>query len=1203
MDDRFLQESGLQVYSGTELLLKGALESGVGLLTGYPGSPLADFFDAARSAKELLLEKGIVFEMANNEALAAARLNGSQMSDIRALAVMKSVGAHVASDSLSLGNLAKASHNGGALVVIGDDPWSDSTQVPADSRFLCAHLHLPVLEPSTFQELKDWVRYGFEFSAASSLFLAYLVTTNQADGGGTVEVFPNQYPKINQHQRATLDTSTLPLEQTVLLPPRTGRREEDLPLRFRMLLEAVRIAGLNRIVYPSAKRQPLGFISSGLAYCYLQQALDELGMCAQVPILKLGLTYPLDAELLRQFADMADELFVVEEKRGFLEAQVTQTLKELYQTGRLDRFPKVWGKAFPDGLEGFPETRGLNTSIVEAQLIPLFQRMPKNGWLIDLQRLEQEQRLIDLTAKTRVQIPVRTPTFCPGCPHRDSSSVLLEIKRDFQDPSYMRRVHRRGPVDLVFHGDTGCYTMLMFEPNAALMHNYSGMGLGGGTGAGINRFITNKQAVFMGDSTFFHSGMIAISDSIKHGQDIAYVILDNKTTAMTGHQPTAGNEQDIFGQWTVAQDIEEVVRGMAKSTSIDVVRVNPAYHRTYRRTLEEALLKDGVKVVIADKECGITFHRRKRAERFKTVKERGFLPQERHINITPEVCEFCLECTRVTGCPGLTTVDTPYGTKIATDLSTCVTDGACTQVLACPSFEEVVIHRTEAPPTVEAVPVEVDQLPEPARRPFAGRWSAYLAGVGGMGVGTMTAILVRAGMREGFRIRFSERKGLAIRNGGVFSHVIYTEQTEAYAPIIPYGKADLLLGIDLLEAVRGIDPEIHFRVASPAYTAAVVNTTKTPTITTLIGKEDFDPRQLEEYLREVMRPGAYFGADLAELSEHCLGSDLYANLMLLGAAYQNGWLPVSKQSLLWAIGATLRKDELAKNLQAFALGRQLIANPAAFANLHRVETSEELLHQRHEWLAAEGRRGRWLAASYERLVRRSLAAMPMLDAPARCDFVRRVYDLMRYEDLAYAKSYADRVRATYARDRATHGWAATKAVIWYLFKMMAIKDEVYVAYLLTSPEKLERDRQRYQVDQARGDVMQYRHFNRPSFPLFGREIEFGWRSKHWQLRLMSRAKFLRRLLRRWHERERSFRDWYYQLVDGLTYDDARGYELYLQVLRAPEMVRGYRKVRYPTMIEAQRRVEQWLREAQLPVPKLPRSIAVASPVHTETVSP
>src|SRR4051812_28768187 len=205
----------------------------------------------------------------------------------------------------------------------------------------------------------------------------------------------------------------------------------------------------------------------------------------------------------------------------------------------------------------------------------------------------------------------RTPTFCPGCPHRDSSAVLLEIRKNLADPAYMKRVHNRPAVDLVAHGDTGCYTMLMFAPTEQLMHNYSGMGLGGGTGSGIDPFITNKQLVFMGDGTFFHSGQLAISNSIKANQDICYIILENGTTAMTGHQEHAGVDEDLLGNKHYIQDIEKIVRGMAAHTPIKIVKMSPAERDDYKKMLEETILSDGVKIIIADKECGITYNRTK----------------------------------------------------------------------------------------------------------------------------------------------------------------------------------------------------------------------------------------------------------------------------------------------------------------------------------------------------------------------------------------------------------------------------------------------------------------------------------------------------------------------------------------------------------------------------------------------------------------
>ncbi len=310
------------------------------------------------------------------------------------------------------------------------------------------------------------------------------------------------------------------------------------------------------------------------------------------------------------------------------------------------------GKEFPGGLTGIPATRGLNPSILIERLAPLARFFHDPNLVIDQKRIDCAVELIHETDKFDIQIPLRTPTFCPGCPHRDSASVLMEMKKQFIDPRYMKQHHQRGPVDLVFHGDTGCYTMLMFEPTKDLMHNYSGMGLGGGTGAGIDPFITNKQVVFLGDSTFFHSGMLGISNALKQGQDITYIILDNATTAMTGHQPTPAMDVDIVGGQTYKQNIDGIVDAMI-GQGVPVVRANPAYRETWKQLLEETVLRDGVKVIVADKECGITFHRRESREERREIREHGFLTEKRFVNINPDVCEYCLECTLATGCPGL----------------------------------------------------------------------------------------------------------------------------------------------------------------------------------------------------------------------------------------------------------------------------------------------------------------------------------------------------------------------------------------------------------------------------------------------------------------------------------------------------------------------------------------------------------------------
>lgn len=1205
VDPRFTKDHGTEVYTGNELLVKGCLETrgGTHLWTGYPGSPIAGFFDTAQEIAELLKARGIRAAMANNEALGVAMVNGSQMLGLRAIALQKSVGVHVAADALALGNLVGAHPEGGAVIVLGDDPWSDSTQVPADSRFLARHLMMPVLEPSDAQEIKDWINLAFTLSRESELYIGYLVSTNQVDGGGSVQVFPNQFPEVNTRNRAVLDTGAIDFERNVLLPPRTWRKEQNLPERFARLWASARRHQANQILappHPAAPNTGLGFITSAAAYCYLQHALAELGLFGCFPILKLGLTYPLDPELLKEFAHGKSDLYVIEERRPFLEGQVVEVLNQARQIAppgsSLARL-RIWGKQFPFGLRGIPSARGLNPSKLIERLGPLFLAMPELDGVIDAARVRREVELVVQLKAVRMEIPARTPTFCPGCPHRDSASVLLEIKQSFRDPLYMERAHGTAPVDLVFHGDTGCYTMLMFEPTKDLMHNYSGMGLGGGTGAGIDPFIRNKQVVFMGDSTFFHSGQIAISNSIKNRQDITYVILDNKTTAMTGHQPTPSIAPDLMGETTFAQNIERIVAAMTEpaQTGATIVRVNPAERETYRRLLEKAILQDGVKVVVADKECGITFHRREaRAER-RTIQAKGFLPEKRFINITPEVCENCLECTKATGCPGLTLVQTPYGPKVQTDLSWCVSDGACTRftvftgnggprVKACPSFEEVIVRRRTKPPAL-IDQFDFERLAEPPRWSRGKVWHGYLAGVGGMGIGTATAVLVLAGQKEGLRVQFCDKKGLAIRNGGVYSMITLAQPDAPYTSnLIPYGKADLILGVDVLEAVRAIDPSTNQRVASRERTAAIVNTHKTPTILTLLGKDDFQVARLEAILKAHTLADQYFSHDVSELSERCFGTQLYANIMMLGVAFQRGLLPLGLEALTWGIRTSMGAAA-EENLKAFNLGRLLADRPDVVKPAGLVwrepETYEEVLADKTDILARMWRRGLAAATAYRDLVAQTVKQLRLEPDTAR-DLALRVYDLLVFEDLDYARRYVELIQRVHAADQADYGYAATRAAIWNLHRVMVIKDEVYVAHLLTSEEKYRRDRARYNVDPARGDRLVYRHFNRPQFRLLGLELAWDMRTRDWMLRLMRHLRWLRRLLPDWHREEKEFRDWYCRLVERfpkLATDSAR-YDTLVRVLKLPEEVCGYREIRYPKMAAARRQAEAWLEELQ-----------------------
>jgi indolepyruvate ferredoxin oxidoreductase len=1169
MDKRFLQESGLEVYTGTELVLKGALESGFHLLTGYPGSPVSDIFDSVQNIAPYLIQNGILAQIANNEALAAARLNGSQLAGLRSIAVMKSVGFHVAADALATGNMAKSKHLGGVLIVVGDDPWSDTTQVPVDSRRLSDHLFIPVLEPSTFQEIKDWIKIGFEISEESDLYITYLLTTYLSEGGGSVQVFPNRPPsRVSTINKITINTDQIPTEHTILLPPYTACLEEEtLKIKFPLLFESVRKKQINQI-FSGKQKLPLAFVAAGESFLYLQEALNQMQLTDYFTILKLGMTYPIDPQIMEELFDQYSTIIVVEEKRKFIELQIRNIAIDLFQNHKIKEIPKIYGKIFPGNFKGFPEDHGLNPTIIIKTLAPLLEEM--NGLVEDKKPIKELVIHLDELSMYDVKIPLRTPTFCPGCPHRDSSSVLLELVNDFKNDHYMKKHYKTNPIDIVFHGDAGCYSMLFMPPNGPLMHNYSGMGLGGGTGAGLSPFSTNKSINFLGDSTFFHSGWAGISDSIKNNQDILYIILDNKTTAMTGHQPHPGVDVNLVGQKTVAQDIEKVLMGLTEGEEISLVRINPENRSEYRKLLESLIMEDGVKFVIADKECGITFQRRKkRALNIEKI-QKGYISKETRININEKACEFCLECTRLTGCPGLTLTETLYGTKMSTDLSWCVSDMACVRIKACPAFEEITIFREKSTAVRQ---LDINSIPKPNIFPTNNAiWRVHIAGVGGMGIGSSTAILVEAAKIDGFYVNFCDKKGIAIRNGGVYSQITLTKAPKFVSPLFPHGEADLLLGLDSLEAVRGLDPKANFRIASPEKTYAVVNTHKAPTILTLMGKDSFSSENLIQTIEKYTKK--YFGADLAKISEDQLGNKLYVNAMLLGLASQLGLLPIQMESLITAIQQTFRLEEANENIKAFHLGRNIAYQPDLYLDL-KTNSVDEFINQKAKYLHSDKK--------FKSRLEKFFQDCPDLQLTNHQQFqlVDRFYELIQYENYHYAHQYLNLIQSVYKKDSIKYNYQATKTTMQYLYNVMVIKDEVYVAHLLSSPEKYEADSQRFKVNFKNGDRVTYKHFNRPQFDILGLKIEFDLISRDWMLKIMKHFKFLRKILIQWHAQEKKFRSWYISLIEKFQYNTQLEYEKWNEVFALPNTVRGYRKIRYPKIDAAIQSAKNILNETTI----------------------
>src|SRR5881296_594039 len=1196
-DKRFVQGSGINAFNGNELIVKGALESKVGLMAGYPGSPVAEVFTILEENAEILRECGLWAEMTNDESQGAAALNGALDVGVNAIAVMKSVGLNVAADPINIINYADklglSGKRGGAVVVCGDDPHASSTQVAGDSRQLMQHLKMPVMEPSTPQELKDWIGEALKLSIFSNLVVGYLITTYLAEGGGNVTVYENQQPEISFKNPISMDLSKIDIPGRVSIPPNTWDLEKQIiRVRFPKVNEYVRQNKLNKLLYSDDKtRHRIGFVAAGISYSYLEQALWELGCDKQFPLLKQAVTFPVEPEIVEQLAGQVDNIIVVEEKSPFIENQIKGILRDLMQEERVKTTPQVYGKAFPDG-DGFPEEGGFTPSMVIEKVGHLVMDMSDPATKIDQKRINQELDLIAEIKAYGLLVPPRTHGFCAGCPHRETLSAVKKMR---EQPA-----HR----DIFAHGDIGCYSM-SFLPPFAEMYNLTAMGLGGAAGSGMDPFVTNKQYALMGDSTFFWRGITAISNSIKEGQDILYIILDNKTTAMTGHQPTPASGHNIMGDKTIAQDIEGIVRAMGRD-QIYVRKMPPSNREKYMKELDKAFGMPGVKVVIADKECGITFHKRKRSERNKIIDKQGYIPRETFINISQEVCENCRECTKNTGCPGLTIIDTDYGEKIGIDQSTCVSDTYCTKIMACPSFEKVIVTRSK-PPIPRVKKISLDNIPAPTRHEFSDTWSAFISGVGGMGVGVLSSTLARAGTKEGYTVKFNDKKGLAIRNGAVSAHINYAKDRAKISTIVPNGKADLLVGLDMLEAERSL---IY---ASRARTTAVVNSSIIPTIPMLAGMMNY-PSDVEDNIRKHTNSDEYFSGRIGEISELFYGNKLFTNIILLGMAFQKGLIPVSEKNLVDAIMETVSASQRNRNMEAFRLGRKLVVEPELleFKNIvadekilqlfGAKETYQQLLDRKSDtilhsyWMFWKGRTA---AEAYRSIVQDAVSKMN-LDEETNRNLARRVYDMVMWGGLDYARKYVDRVLEVFIVDRADKDYQAPKTVIMNLAKVNAIKDEIYTPLLVTDEEKLERDKIRYNVDEENGDRIKYVHLNRPEFEILGKQVRFNlpqWLAHNWLMNIFKHARFTRSILTRWgwHKRELGFRDWYNDEVIGFFLKTAnKSYELALRGLRVINdpyrpsefAVTGFREVIYPKMEKARRDFEQLIGSTP-PLPEIP----------------
>ena len=1118
--------SKIDILNGNELLIQGALEAGFNLYTGYPGSPLADFFNILHEEKDDLHKKGIRVAIANSEANAAAMASGGKMAGQNVLVAMKSMGLHVASDALSVGNFANPGmdQNGeraGVVVVVGDDPWSISTSTPADSRYLFKHLHMPFLEPSTPQELKDWMIKALELSKKSSVYTGLLLTTFMAEGGGRVEVGEAQNLS---HDLVELDPATFNLGANVMVPPNSLIADKEMILtRFPKMKQVLESLMLDEEF--GNKDSKIGIISGGAVFETLKQVLEESELLGKFRLYKAASSYPVNEKQLLPFLKGIEKLIVVEEKRGFLEAEI----KDVMLKSGLSY--SVFGKEFQAGekyVSGFPAFGGLTYEIIYKKLQEILD-------ILDWQKSD-EVCLKDLPTpiKLDVLIPRRLPTFCPGCPHRETLSVMKEV----------RGVLAKDNIKLISHGDVGCYSLSFLEPFKE-MHDLSAMGQGGSLAAGADIFTSNPSVVLMGDSTFFHSGLTSISNSVQLGHNITYILLDNDNTAMTGHQMSPGSGISVEGDKRPRQKMLEVARSLQVTEAIEV---NPSDRFFYKNLLLEFVKKPGTKVIVSNKECGLTFHGRKKREERKlfskgeTESVRGFY------QINTLACEDCRACVDMTGCPGLSQTFDAYGTKVMIDPQICVSDSYCTKIKACPSFE--LVNVSDYHPTKykkESKKLENKVLPDPVvvksmdQVASGDDFRALVIGVGGSGVTTISRVLAEASRemegRDDLNFKFVDQKGLAQRNGSVSSHVTVYSNKKSHGQVIPLSSSDLVLSPDLLEGARALD------YLGSEGVLVVDQDFQIPLSILLDRGVDNDPMTRESLQNELKEKlgDRLIMAPMKEMCFEQFEKSVYSSAMLLGIVFQAGRMPFSLNSLKGAFQRAVPKAEFENNWQAFQMGREWF-----LGQIKPISASKDMMSLWKEsvglvaypWQNPE--RFKSLFTNYkDQLIRNFPEIEPEHMAQYAHDIM--VFDqghsLPRFmEDAMILKSH--------------YQGEDLKRALRTLAKTYWIKDEVFVSHQMISPVKLARDKERYS---GLGTSFKVVHINRPAFDIFGKKIEFDFSPRPWMLKVMRHMRILRTLMPDWHKEERRLSG----IIRKELLNKASEHRL-----RELEQVKGYREIRY-----------------------------------------
>ncbi|HEX6794500.1 MAG TPA: indolepyruvate ferredoxin oxidoreductase family protein [Casimicrobiaceae bacterium] len=1139
LDDKYELRPGRVFLTGVQALVRllilqrqrdsrAGLDTG-GFVSGYRGSPLGGLDQALWKAQKFLDRAHVKFQPGLNEDLAATAVWGTQqvtmyegatVDGVFAMWYGKGPGVDRCGDVFKHANFAGTSKHGGVLVLAGDDHAAKSSTLPHQSDHQFSAAMMPVLYPSSVQEILDLGLHGWAMSRYSGCWVGFKCVSDTVESSASVDgdathveiIIPDDFP--------------LPPDGVSIRWPDTflGTEARMQDYKIYAALHYCRVNKLNRIVVDSPTPR-LGIITSGKSYLDVRQALDDLGITEAdaaeigIRVFKVAMPWPLEPEGVRHFAEGLDEILVVEEKRQIVEYQ----LKEQLYNWRDDVRPRVVGKfdekgewMRPHGDWLLPPHAELTPAMIARVIAQRIQRLdlhPRTAERIR-QRVDfinQKERAL---ARPKINL-ARMPYFCSGCPHNTSTSV----------PEGSRAT-----------AGIGCHVMAIWMDRKT--STFTHMGGEGVPWIGQAPF-TNEKHVFanLGDGTYYHSGILAIRAAVAAGVNITYKILYNDAVAMTGGQPVDGplSPGDIARQCAA----EGVAKIVVVSDEPDKYPPNyfdsgtEIHHRDDLDTVQKQLRDTtGTTILLYDQTCAAEKRRRRK---------RGTFPDpDKRVVINDLVCEGCGDCGVKSNCVSVAPIETEFGRKRTIDQSSCNKDYSCVKGF-CPSFVTVEGGRLRKP--AKAAAVDFSHLPQPTLASTANPYGVLVTGIGGTGVVTIGALLGMAAHLEGKGVSVLDMTGLAQKNGAVVSHVRIADRPEQlHATRIAAGEAKLVLACDIL---TGVGNEALAKMQK-GVTKALVNTSLVmPAQFTREPDLAFPTGSMEQEIKDAVAPGDAEFLDATKLATGLMGDSIATNLFMVGYAYQRGVLPVGEAAILRAV--ELNGAAVDANKQSFLWGRLAAVEPQKVADAAIPSAKPE--SQR-------------LSDSLDEMIER-----------------RRAF-LTDYQDAAYAKRYTDLVAKVRDVEAARQPGATdlTEAVARYHFKLLAIKDEYEVARLYAETDFVDRV-----AGQFEGDYKLRFHLAPPTTNKPDAKTGEARKSTYgpWMLpafRVLAKMRRFRgssldifgRTAER--KRERALIGEYEALIDELLAKlSPANYELAVGLASIPEHIRGYGHVKERHLEEAKAR--------------------------------